>query len=100
VRVDSGGGVWTSLLHLRVEGIPLDFARIFPSQIVDRFQGRVPGLSVSVRDGRGRLRVELRDAAGTRVWSDTRELAGGRRTLDFNLPACSAYPSLCRTTPP
>ena len=85
-----GAGAWTALNHPIREHTPVDFASIFPSQIVSRYQGLITGLQVQILDGEGTFRVELRacnpliPAQEITKWSQTVSLSG-EQNLSFDL---------------
>jgi hypothetical protein len=88
------GGVHTSLSHRYGDATPLDFAAVFPAQVVASRQGRVSALRVEVRDGGGSFTAELKNPDGSNAWTATVTLQGGAQGLGFPLPALGAIRGL------
>jgi hypothetical protein len=88
------GGVWTSLNHPLSDCEPLDFSALFPAQIKARYQGRISGVRIHIRDGRGRFQLALlrgskpscsSPQANRRPGPWSVDLNGGARTLFFRV---------------
>ena len=81
------GGMWTSLNHINIEEIPLNFSAILPQEIVAPYQSPIIGVNVRILDGTpGRnFKVELKNG-NSLLWQDIIPLTGGEQTLQFSVP--------------
>lgn len=88
-------GVFTSLNHPIRDCKPLNFSAIFPPQIEPQYQGRITGIRLHVRDGRGSFQVELQRGENTfcppqiSIWKSAKvSLKSGQdTTFQFDLPS-------------
>jgi hypothetical protein len=87
-------GSWSSLNHSITEDIPLDFAGIFPSQILPQYQGNVTALRIYVLDGQGTFQVDLQAPDLSFPWQRGVMLSGGERLLHFDLPSLGSIRNL------
>jgi hypothetical protein len=88
INSDTWGGMWISLNHPNVEGIPIDFSAILPAQIQALYQNKITGLTFNILDATPgkKIRLELKNVSQLN-WNQTFTLNGGVQTIQVSLPS-------------
>jgi len=94
VTVMSGwAGVWTRLMHTSGDEL-LSPTKLLGSFVKDEFQPRISGLEIEVLEGRGALKVELKNGSGELVYWKVFNLTGGATKLVFSVSPTSQLKEL------
>lgn len=85
VTVQNGwAGVWTNLIHNAESDAVLKADQLLGPYVRSEFQPRINGIEVSVVDGQGKFKVELKDIDNKNIFVQSVPLNGGAQTI--NLP--------------
>jgi hypothetical protein len=84
----SWGGVWMSMNHPNQENDAINFSRVLPYQIRDRYQARITGVSFMIENGTPGAEFRLELKQGSQIaWMHTVELTGSRQEIECGLHA-------------
>lgn len=80
-------GMRLGLNHPISEGLPINFAAILPSQILQAYQSKITGITMRVANAtpHSTLRLDFKVGDAQR-WQDDLVLAGGPQVVSFTLP--------------
>jgi hypothetical protein len=89
VRLPSAGGwggVWTSLMHTAGERHALDFQRPLGPAVRPEYQPHISGIQITILEGTGTLKVELKNTANQLIFVTSHQL-NGQEVLQIKVSA-------------